>query len=310
MSFNSEDRHIVVNYHYVEDPRPDFSGIFPCSVAEFERQVKFLSENYKIVSVPEVFEAARSNSSERVCAITFDDGLRDQYENALPILQKYGATATFFIITGTFDGLVPSAHKIHVVLSRIKAAELIDVFNDFLASERPDMVLKYKIPKDRRITERRIYDDVLNANFKETLTIIPADLKDAFLARVFDDFKINTAEINKMLFMNKAEVGDLARRGFHAECHTHGHASLENISADAVAGDLQKSNSVLETIIGRKSSVLSYPHGRFSNEARSAILAAGFKHGVTIEPRGVATGDDPLFIPRYDTNNLRDYLNK
>lgn len=43
----------------------------------------------------------------RVLCITFDDGYRDNYENALPILEKHGLTATFFIATGFLnDGIM------------------------------------------------------------------------------------------------------------------------------------------------------------------------------------------------------------
>jgi len=137
MSFSLSQKHVIVNYHYVEDPREDFSGIHPCSVEEFERQVAFLSEHFRIGSIEDVFMAAQSKSAERICALTFDDGLKDQCIYAVPILKKYKASATFFIITGTLEGAVPATHKVHVLLSQYKSDELVDRGNEFFRARVP-----------------------------------------------------------------------------------------------------------------------------------------------------------------------------
>ena len=43
---------------------------------------------------------------ERVIGLSFDDGYRDVAENALPVLEDLGFTATVFIVTGAVDGTV------------------------------------------------------------------------------------------------------------------------------------------------------------------------------------------------------------
>ena len=40
---------------------------------------------------------------EKPVVITFDDGYRDTYENAFPLLRAHGMTATFFVITDFID---------------------------------------------------------------------------------------------------------------------------------------------------------------------------------------------------------------
>ncbi len=66
----------------------------------FEEQIKYLHEHgYKIVSVEEVSKRLRMNEDvKNYIAITFDDGYLNNYTYAFPILKKYAATATFYII--------------------------------------------------------------------------------------------------------------------------------------------------------------------------------------------------------------------
>jgi peptidoglycan/xylan/chitin deacetylase (PgdA/CDA1 family) len=81
----------------------------------FERQMEMLAERFKIVRLCDLPEAMASTSADtNLACITFDDGYRDNYEHALPVLERLGIKSTFFIATGflgksfpTFAGYVP-----------------------------------------------------------------------------------------------------------------------------------------------------------------------------------------------------------
>ncbi|MCK5597533.1 MAG: polysaccharide deacetylase family protein, partial [Candidatus Eisenbacteria sp.] len=76
----------------------------------FARQVAFLARRHRIVSVGEMVQQMRSRRGvdPRNVAVTFDDGYEDNYRNAFPILREHGATATFYVTTGTVaDARVP-----------------------------------------------------------------------------------------------------------------------------------------------------------------------------------------------------------
>ena len=64
------------------------------SSTEFEKQMKFLKENKKVVSIRDIKKESDS------VAITFDDTFKNVKDVALPILKKYDIPATFFISTG------------------------------------------------------------------------------------------------------------------------------------------------------------------------------------------------------------------
>ncbi len=68
----------------------------------FARQMRFLSEaGYTVISLDEVLgKLTQNNSLSKYAVLTFDDGFRDFADEAFPILQKYGFTATVFLSTG------------------------------------------------------------------------------------------------------------------------------------------------------------------------------------------------------------------
>jgi peptidoglycan/xylan/chitin deacetylase (PgdA/CDA1 family) len=90
----------ILMYHHISDTMP--AGPYVIRTAVFENQMNWLKENnYHVISYSQFYEALTTKSTlpEKPVVITFDDNNKDQYENALPILKKYGYTAIFFVPT-------------------------------------------------------------------------------------------------------------------------------------------------------------------------------------------------------------------
>ena len=91
-------------FHRVNaDPDP----LFPCEpdAQRFESLMRFVAATYRVMTLGEAIDhLARATLPPRSLVITFDDGYADNAEVALPILQRLGLRATFFISTGFLDG--------------------------------------------------------------------------------------------------------------------------------------------------------------------------------------------------------------
>jgi peptidoglycan/xylan/chitin deacetylase (PgdA/CDA1 family) len=89
---------VVVAFHRVQDaPRSDSLTI---DVRMFERYCRFFRQHFRVVPLREVVERLeRGLEPNRELAITFDDGYRDNYDNAMPVLEKLSLPATFFVVT-------------------------------------------------------------------------------------------------------------------------------------------------------------------------------------------------------------------
>ena len=89
---------LVLNYHKIDNKHHSLS-VLP---EDFESQLKYLSEHgYHSISPDELFEglAGTGTLPENPVLITFDDGYKDNYTTAFPLLKKYGFKATIFAVT-------------------------------------------------------------------------------------------------------------------------------------------------------------------------------------------------------------------
>jgi peptidoglycan/xylan/chitin deacetylase (PgdA/CDA1 family) len=94
---------LAINYHRIGTPdsSPLDRGLWSATPEEFARQVRFYKSHLDLIGLEDLPQVR--NRRGRYGIITFDDGYRDNFEVALPILQAERATATFFIATGFID---------------------------------------------------------------------------------------------------------------------------------------------------------------------------------------------------------------
>ena len=99
----------ILMYHYVSEPPPG-SDIYRTDLSvtpdSFRQQMAFLSENgYTPVDLYTLSLAIVNQATlpEKPVILTFDDGYLDMYDHVFPVLQEYGFTGTFFIISDYID---------------------------------------------------------------------------------------------------------------------------------------------------------------------------------------------------------------
>jgi peptidoglycan/xylan/chitin deacetylase (PgdA/CDA1 family) len=99
----------ILMYHYISVP-PEDADIYRIDLSvspdNFRQQMAFLAENgYTPIDLYDLSLATLNliELPDKPVVITLDDGYLDNYENAFPILQEFGFTATFFVITDYVD---------------------------------------------------------------------------------------------------------------------------------------------------------------------------------------------------------------
>jgi peptidoglycan/xylan/chitin deacetylase (PgdA/CDA1 family) len=95
---------LSLNYHRIGSGAASVfdRGLWSADEDGFDAHVRFLCSHFDVVAPPDLDLILKRRRGRHVL-ITFDDGYRDNYTAALPILKRYGARATFFVATGFVD---------------------------------------------------------------------------------------------------------------------------------------------------------------------------------------------------------------
>ena len=103
----------VLMYHMIcESQRGQkFRGL-RVSPRRFEQQLQWLTNHgWQFVTVSELL--AMEEPKEKLVALTFDDGFEDNLTNALPIMKRYGAKGTLYLVVDRHDRDWSTAKKAH-----------------------------------------------------------------------------------------------------------------------------------------------------------------------------------------------------
>jgi len=86
---HKQPRRVVLYYHNIEKNQ----------IPQFEKQIEHLSRNFRVVKPSEI-KSASPNGDKVIVAITFDDAYSGVFENAVPVLKRYGVTVGIGVPTG------------------------------------------------------------------------------------------------------------------------------------------------------------------------------------------------------------------
>jgi peptidoglycan/xylan/chitin deacetylase (PgdA/CDA1 family) len=293
----------VSNYHYIrENFEAKFPSIFGVTPVSFKKQLLLLNEtgifihpSYLVDNVDEILK-----SEQNYILITFDDGLKEQFDIALPILTELNIPAIFFINSiNHVEKKVSLVHKIHLVRSVVSTVILYEKLIYFTGKN-------LSLHEVKKAHEFYRFDDYLSAEFKYFLNVLlDYNTQEKFINDLFlTHFDEN--EVLEKLYMNTNEVIELIKLGFVGS-HTHSHFPLGVCNLEIISDELITSKKYLESIGNAEINFVAYPYG--TNEAVTETVleiakVVGYKLGFTTKIGVNESESNLLLLNRFDCNDL------
>ena len=116
---------VILMYHSIDNN----NEFFTVSPDEFERQLEHLRKNnFNVIKLGELANSVKNNSIKpNTVVLTFDDGFKDNYTNAFPILKRLSFPATIFITTSLINSSISGRNGTHFnLLDRDEIKEMSD----------------------------------------------------------------------------------------------------------------------------------------------------------------------------------------
>jgi peptidoglycan/xylan/chitin deacetylase (PgdA/CDA1 family) len=263
---------LILCYHRVNDD--NHSYLRPAKVEDFERQMQYLSRVYNPVSLEQIVQHLQDGTPllPKSIAITFDDGYRDNYENAYPILKRYSIPATIFLTTSYIGtGKIPWWDKVYYLLSQVKngafASSVLGgtALNTSFGKKSIDRVVRMINRLDDEGRNRTI------ADFASQLDLT-------------DDNPPNSSKNHKDLMLAWEEVREMSDNGISFGGHTLTHPLLTYIPPQQAEREIYLSKKIIEEQIAKPVITFSYPVGNFDASIERMVKDAGYSAAVSMTP--------------------------
>lgn len=220
--------------------------------------------------------------------ITIDDGYRDAYEIAFPLLKKFNAPASFFAITDFVDGKMwVWTDKMRFIASRMKAEKsTIEIGKERIELESG--------------TAEKIFLSGSEAN--SVLKRLPDAEKDCEIQRIARELKVELPDLppETNAPVSWVQAREMDASGISVESHTVTHPILTKVDANRLNFELMKSKQKLEEMMQKQIKVFCYPSGAFDEKVWQAVKQNGYECGVTTRYGFNANGTNPFLLNRID----------
>ncbi|KFC12274.1 polysaccharide deacetylase [Trabulsiella guamensis ATCC 49490] len=303
----------VVMYHYVRPiAKSKYPSIKGLEFDLFKEQVKFIKNNYNPVTIDEVYESFYNGHKlpPHAALMTFDDAYSDHFKYAYPVLKEHGMQGCFYAPAKTIvEKEVLDVNKIHFILASCdNVSELIsntkvlfDLFRDGHEVKEFEEYFSELAVANRFDTKEVIF-------IKRLLQVaLPEEMRKNICRALFNTHVETTEEeFCDELYMSQEQLSQMASDGMHIGSHGYNHYWWNKLDSETLNNEIDKSIAFLKAIGAHTENwTACYPYGSSSQEVTDILRGKGCKLAFTTAVDVAKTDvNDPLLIPRLDTNDL------
>jgi peptidoglycan/xylan/chitin deacetylase (PgdA/CDA1 family) len=265
----------------------------PLSPERFEEVIKFCLKQFNVVLLEDFIlnKPTPPKNGKKICAICFDDGYKDFLNYALPILKKYKAPSSMYIVTDCANtGLPPWTYILDFLF------QYTTLNKNIQADKLPEFL---KTNQWNNSEERLSYAGKLKPYMKSLSNGQRVEILNSYIS-CFSD-----VEIPKNLMMTWDEIREIQAEGVHIGSHSHTHPLLGKLESETkIRYELSESFQQLKNNTAVRPVTISYPIGSYNETVKKISGEIGYRIGLAVNQREYDSKKDGIYeIPRIELYN-------
>ncbi len=284
--FEAQNKSILILMYHRVNTDPNCLGLtVPPEL--FSNQLKYLKDNYELISLSDAVSRISSGEVKgNSCVITFDDGYRDNYQFAAPLLANHNIPATIFV---TFDA-IQSGHFGWGAFDRA-----------LLSTELKELDLQHFGLGRYSLDSQKVREKAV-VTLHRLLKQKPDTEKQAVVDHVVTT--CGGGILGERIMMNWAEVNELANSGMVTiGAHTISHPILSRVTLAKARHEIIEGKRLIEQKLDVEVNYFAYPNGQpadIGQEVVQLVREAGYLGACTTIAGRNPAGSDPLYLKRVD----------
>ena len=303
----------IVMYHYVRDLRrsrfPEIKGL---QTELFHQQIAYIAKHYYPISAYDLMDAIESDTElpPKAILLTFDDAYSDHFASVFPALAQAQMSGCFFPPAKCIlEHKVLDVNKIHFILASVPDKKiLVDSIYQAVEQQRDAHELEpIEVYWERAAVANR-RDPAAVAFVKRMLQReLPEAMRNMLTDALFKKFVTNDEHaFSQELYMSVDQLACLQGDGMYVGSHGFDHYWLNSLAEDRQRREIDQALTFL-TSVGSNTDrwIMCYPYGGYDETTLKILREKNCIAGLTtrIDIANTRT-DDPLTLPRLDTNDL------
>lgn len=264
------ERLLIIMYHRF---RADDDKGYVLKQSDFRKQLAYITRNFTVVALEDYLSLSPPSRKrmKNPAALTVDDGYRNFYRYAFPVLQQFSLPATVYVPVNFIEqgGWMWQDRNKYVLVNAGKKTFSLEchgvayrfetgAFEALMKSMETAYALSMSLPLDMR-------EDFSNTLAQAAGVSLPEKPVAEFEPLSWDDLR------------------EMEKHGIHIGSHTMNHEILTRVESERLAHELRNSRQILEDRLGHQVQGFCYPNGDYNTAVVKAVEESGYRYAVTTQ---------------------------